>query len=945
MKKHSEPSEDWDVLREKIIGLGERSVRKSYYPELLHRYAELNRFRQLLDQSSELILVFDVTNLRVVDANDTACEILGRDRKNLLETDLSELHSVFGETVLKAIAEPGHSIPVRAEVTRPDDTVRTLDGWAKVVTTDDQPTGMLVARDISERVRAEEALQQSEIKYRHLYESMRDAFSSCSMAGYLQEFNHAFQAMVGYSAEELRQLSYRDLTPEKWHAFEASIIEKQVLGLGYSDVYEKEYRRKDGTVFPVELRTFLLRDAANRPTGMWAIVRDITERKEAGKALQASETRFRDLSAMASDWFWEQDDQFRFTYISVTETMSTLAQLGVSYTELLGKARWELPINLTPAQWAAHRALLEAHQPFRDFEYQMRVKSSADRWFNINGKPLFDDAGRFIGYRGTGRDITDRKQVEAALRESERLFRAVFEQAPHFIGILDLEGNVLKVNVTATDFARIRPEDVYGKPFWETPWWQHSQEEQERLRNAIRRVAQGELIHFETTHPAQGGELHAVDFTLKPVRDETGKVVVLVPEGRDITERKRAEAQLRENSNFLNTLLNAIPVPVFYKDAVGRYIGFNEAFTEFYGKKRQELVGKSVFDLAPKELAEIYHAKDLEVFQHPVPQVYESRVIDARGVAHDVVFHRAAFVDSNHHVRGLIGVILDITDRKRVEEELQRHREHLEELVAERTAELRQAMAQLVQTEKLAALGSLVAGVAHELNTPLGNARVVAGSLGEHLREFAAAVESGTLRRSHLDAFLGRSQEAVDLLERNTARAADLIGHFKQVAVDQTSARRRRFDLRQTVEELLLTLQPQFKHTAHRVELDIPPGIELDSYPGPLEQVFANLIDNSLTHGFAGVETGRIQLQAQVVDPTRVALRYADDGTGIPTAILNRIFEPFFTTRLGQGGSGLGLYIVYNLVTAMLGGTIQAQSWPGQGTTFTLVLPRTAPDH
>jgi len=286
---------------------------------------------------------------------------------------------------------------------------------------------------------------------------------------------------------------------------------------------------------------------------------------------------------------------------------------------------------------------------------------------------------------------------------------------------------------------------------------------------------------------------------------------------------------------------------------------------------------------------------------------------------------------------------MDITVRKQAEQELQQHREQLEERIAARTAELRQAMAQLMQSEKLAALGNLVAGVAHELNTPLGNARVVASALADDLRTFAAAIEAGALRRSQLTEFLARGREAVDLLERNTARAADLIGHFKQVAVDQSSARRRRFHLRQTIEELLVTLQPQFKNTAHRIELAIPPDMELDSYPGPLEQVLANLINNSLIHGFAGREAGCIRLQALAVDASHIQLCYADNGVGIPESLQARVFEPFFTTRLGRGGSGLGLYVAYTMVTGVLGGAIQIYSQPGCGASFYLTLPRTAP--
>jgi signal transduction histidine kinase len=196
-----------------------------------------------------------------------------------------------------------------------------------------------------------------------------------------------------------------------------------------------------------------------------------------------------------------------------------------------------------------------------------------------------------------------------------------------------------------------------------------------------------------------------------------------------------------------------------------------------------------------------------------------------------------------------------------------------------------------------------------------------------------------------MDEFLDRGREAVDLLERNSARAADLIGHFKQVAVDQSSARRRSFDLGQLVEEMLVTLRLTFKHTRHRIEVDIPAGLVMDSYPGPLEQVMANLVANSLVHGFVGIDEGRIELHAQALGEKQLLIRYLDNGVGIPTDTLNRIFEPFFTTRLGQGGSGLGLYIVYNLVTGVLGGTIEVASSPGHGVGITLTLPRSAQDH
>jgi len=292
------------------------------------------------------------------------------------------------------------------------------------------------------------------------------------------------------------------------------------------------------------------------------------------------------------------------------------------------------------------------------------------------------------------------------------------------------------------------------------------------------------------------------------------------------------------------------------------------------------------------------------------------------------------------------------------EEQMRTLNAELEERVARRTRdlsiandELKAALeklgvthAQLVQSEKLAALGNLVAGVAHELNTPIGNALMAVSTLADAQAQFRAALAAG-LRRSDLDAFLQSATTASDIGARNLYRAADLIASFKQVAVDQTSDQRRRFHLAEVVREIVVTLQPTLRRTPYTIVTSVADDIELDSFPGALGQVLTNLIDNAVLHGFAGRDHGVIRIVAQGAGADAVRLSIGDDGRGISAEMQKRVFEPFFTTRLGQGGSGLGLHIVFNTVANILGGTIALDSQEGRGTTFTLELPRTAPRH
>ena len=258
---------------------------------------------------------------------------------------------------------------------------------------------------------------------------------------------------------------------------------------------------------------------------------------------------------------------------------------------------------------------------------------------------------------------------------------------------------------------------------------------------------------------------------------------------------------------------------------------------------------------------------------------------------------------------------------------------------------LQMTQAKLVEQEKLAALGSLVAGVAHELNTPLGNSLLTASTMQEMSSKFLAEVETGKMRRSSLEVFARATETSSTLLVRNLSAASDLIIGFKQIAVDQASDQRRQFNLKVVSEEIALTMSNRLKREEHELKIAIPEMILMDSYPGPYGQVLNNLIMNAIVHAFDGRQHGVMRLTADLIDDKQVRLLFSDNGVGVSEGNLSKIFDPFFTTRLGQGGSGLGLHICYNIVSSVLGGSIEVRSVLGSGTSFEIILPLTAPEH
>lgn len=258
---------------------------------------------------------------------------------------------------------------------------------------------------------------------------------------------------------------------------------------------------------------------------------------------------------------------------------------------------------------------------------------------------------------------------------------------------------------------------------------------------------------------------------------------------------------------------------------------------------------------------------------------------------------------------------------------------------------LQQTQAQLLGHEKLAALGAMVAGVAHELNTPVGNSLMMASSLQEKTDAVQRHLHHQSLNQQLLSEYLEETQESALLLIRGLTSASDLVSSFKQVAVDRTSAQRRVYDLLQATHETVATMMNQIRSSGHIIDLDIPRDIVMDGYPGPYGQVITNFINNALLHAFSGRSGGCMSLSARQVVLGSVRIVFEDDGVGVPQENMSRIFDPFFTTKRDEGGSGLGLSIIYNIVTTLLNGSIQVESEIGKGTRFTLDLPLNAPEH
>jgi PAS domain S-box-containing protein len=542
-------------------------------------------------------------------------------------------------------------------------------------------------------------------------------------------------------------------------------------------------------------------------------------------------------------------------------------------------------------------------------------------------------------------DVSDHRRAESELQANQRLFENVIDAIPMAIFAKDLQSNYIMVNQQFATLHGKSKADIVSQHTSNLPAPQVTRSKSlvdDQWVFEHRKILEQPLTWLDRPD----GQRLPFHSSKRPLEDSEGQLIGLLGINRDISDDLRAQEALRASEARFSALFHNAGVPqLVVNPQTGEIEDVNHAFVALVGKERSQLLGPAAGELA--YFSEKNHAES------PSPQ--EVVLGTTSGISRTVL--GSAFIMNTPFGDRLAWSLQDVTDQRAAREQMQQMTQALEQAVQKRTEELTHANAELrtalesleqsqealLRSEKLAALGRIVAGVAHELNTPIGNSLLSATTLVHQTQQLKNQIETG-LRRSSLDSYMATAQDAVSILLRNLQRAAELIGSFKQVAVDQTSSQRRRFDLKAVVDEVLLSYRAMLRAAHIEVRVDVPEGMQLDSYPGPLGQVLGNLLNNAAIHGYQEQHTGgTVSLVAQLLAHGHVALSVEDRGRGIAPDDVGRIFDPFFTTRLGQGGSGLGLNIVHNIVTGPLGGSIEVNSELGRGTRFCVTLPLVAP--
>jgi PAS domain S-box-containing protein len=537
----------------------------------------------------------------------------------------------------------------------------------------------------------------------------------------------------------------------------------------------------------------------------------------------------------------------------------------------------------------------------------------------------------------TAREAAVRALAEQRLAEES--YRKLFESSVDGIYVTTPGGELLDANpALARMMGYANPRDLIGGIGEVSESVYLHKSAREEYQKLMRR--DGMVREFEYQVRARDGAILWLSDSASAVRNEAGEIARYEGVVRDITDQKRAEDAIAEGRRLLQQVIDTVPAVINVKDKDLRYVLMNRYMAGIFGIEPQDAIGRTTADLMSRYGAAKTDEHDKRVLTAGRELgFYEEEYKDSAGNMRQWLVNKLPLLDAEGDIENIVTVALDIGERKRGEQEMRKARDAAEAALRN----LRETQNSLIEAEKLAALGRLVAGVAHEVNNPVGISLTVASALERKTANFAAEVSRGELRRSSLAEYLDTSRDASGQLVANLNRAAELIQSFKQVAADRNYSDQREFDLGDLTEQVVMSLRPGMRKHNLTLNVECQPNLTMNSYPGPYGQVLTNLFLNAVAHGFPDGRPGTVEIHVRESGKDNVEILFSDNGVGMSMDVRRRAFDPFFTTRRDQGGTGLGLHIVYSVVTTRLGGRLDLDSEPGGGTRVQIILPRVAP--
>jgi PAS domain S-box-containing protein len=742
-------------------------------------------------------------------------------------------------------------------------------------------------------------LRTSEAHFRTFVDRATDAFFLLDDKSTVLDVNREACDGLGYSREELigKHRSDFDVGLD-----EASIeLLRQRMAAGEPVTFETRHRRKDGTSFPVEIRVGQFDQVGRR---YLCLVRDITERRRAEDELRESEERFRTLVQFSFDVYWESDAQHRFIRQEFAEG---LADAPAPSSEI-GKTRWEVPYLEPDAEaWREHRETLDAHLPFRDFEIARPTPDGGKRYVSVSGLPVFDKTGRFIGYRGVGHHITERKRGEDELRESEERFRTLVQFSFDVYWESDAQHRIIRQKFAEGLAYGEAPVAEIGKTRWEMPYLEPDAEGWRKYRENL--DAHLPFRDFEIARPASGGGKRYVSVSGLPVFDKTGHFTGYRGVGRHITERKRAEEALRRSEAYLaeaqrlshtgTTVFNATG-PVYFSEESYRILGLDPQ----QGLPDRATVLQRIHPDDRERMDEAFQEASRQKRGYAV----EFRILLPDGTLKFLESTGYPLVSADGELVEILGTTVDVTERRRAQEQFER---------------LRQLEVDLAHMNRLGIMGELTASLAHEILHPIATARN------------NARAGMRFLDLSPPD--LSEVRDALGCIVRDADRAKDIVGRIRD-HIKKTPPRKDRFDLNEAINEVIGMVQSSIDRNSVSVRTRFKDGlVPVRGDRVQLQQVVLNLILNAV-EAMSSAEKGTRKLSISTEEEQTGGVRVvvSDSGPGIDPAHLERIFNPFYTTK--TSGIGMGLSICRSIIDAHEGRLWADDNQP-YGAVFQFTLP------